>query len=87
MTGFDLITLYFERDLSPNMWSSLAQCENEMHMLSSVTIHINSPHLCFVVGTWLSEDAGKRVSSLPIECLFALFPPGRCSGGTLALHF
>lgn len=34
-----------------------------MHALSSVTIHINSPHLCFVVGTWLSKDAGKRVSS------------------------
>lgn len=61
--GFDLTMLYFERDLSWTTWSSLAQCENEMHALSSVTIHINSRHLCFVVGTWLSKDAGKRVSS------------------------
>lgn len=69
------------------MWSSLAQCENETHKLSSVTIHIHSPHLCFGVGTWLSKDAGKRVSSLPVECLFALFPPGRCQGGTLLCIF
>ena len=69
------------------MWSSLAQCENEMHTLSSVTIHINSPYLCFVVGTWLSKDAKKRVYSLPVECLFALFPPGMCQGGTLLCIF
>lgn len=69
------------------MWSSLAQCENEMHPLSSVTIHINSPHLCFVVGTWLSKDAEKRISSPPVACLFSLFPAGRCQEGTLALHF
>lgn len=70
-TGFDLTVLYFECDLSWNTWSSLAQCANEIHTLSSVTIHINSPHPCFVVGTWLSKDAKKR---FPVCQLSASLP-------------
>lgn len=60
------------------MWSSLAQCENETHKLSSVTIHIHSPHLCFVVGTCLSmQEKGFPVCQLSASLPYSLLGGAR----------